>query len=149
MMRTVRFNARAIVVSLLVAMPLFAQVAEGDRHYAARAEGASGARAKATEIDAAIASYERAIAQNANDLDAHGKLLRAYRFRGAYVATSVEEKKRIYGSAKTAGDRALAAVARALASRGVKADGPEKTVANAARTLPGAGIIYLWDAVNW
>jgi hypothetical protein len=148
-MRTARFNARAIALSFFVTMPLFAQVAEGDRHYGARAEGANGARAKATEIDAAIAAYQRAIAQNANDLEAHGKLLRAYRFRGAFVATSADEKKRIYGAAKTAGERALAALGRALAARGVKADAPEKTVANAARAIPGAGAIYLWDAVNW
>ena len=52
------------------------QVADGDRHYANRAEGASGGVAKAGPIDAAIAAYQRAIAANANDLEAHAKLLR-------------------------------------------------------------------------
>jgi hypothetical protein len=148
-MRSIGFNARATLVALAFTLPLFAQVADGDRHYANRAEGANGAVAKAGPIDAAIAAYGRAIAQNANDIDAHAKLLRAYRFKGAYVATSLDEKKRIYGAAKTAGEQALAAVARALASRGVKANAPEKNVAAAIRSIPGAASVYLWDAINW
>jgi len=123
-------------------MPLVAQVAEGDRHWSARAEGAS-------HVDAAIAAYGRAIAANANDLEAHAKLLRAYRFKGAYHAKSADQKKQIYGTAKTAGEKALTAVARALASRNVKADAAEKTIAAAAKSIPHAAEVYLWDAVNW
>lgn len=149
MMRTIRFNARAIAVALFIAAPVFAQVADGDRHYANRAAGANGARAVAGPIDSAIAAYQRAIAANANDLEAHGRLLRAYRFKGAYVASNIEQKKQIYATAKTAGDRALVAVNRALTAKGVKADAPEKTVANAARAIPGAADVYLWDAINW
>lgn len=137
------------IVSLAVAVPLFAQTAEGDRQYAARATGANGAHATAAPIDAAIAAYQRAIAQNPNDVDAHGKLLRAYRYKGAYVATSNDEKKKVYGDAKTAGQRALAVVGKLLTARGVKPDAPEKTVADAARAIPGAGEVYLWDAINW
>ncbi|HYK04955.1 MAG TPA: hypothetical protein VE974_24590 [Thermoanaerobaculia bacterium] len=149
MMTTARFNARAIAAALFLTVPLFAQVADGDRHYANRAEGASGAQAKAAPIDAAIAAYQRAIAANANDLDAHGKLLRAYRFKGAYAATSTDQKKQIYGTAKTAGEQALAAVGRALTAKGVKPDAPDKTVATAARAINDAAEVYLWDAVNW
>jgi hypothetical protein len=149
MMTTVRFNARAIAAALFLTVPLYAQVADGDRHYANRAEGATGARAKAAPIDAAIAAYQLAIAANANDLGAHAKLLRAYRFKGAFTTTSTDQKKQVYALAKTAGNHALAAVGRALAAKGVKADAPEKTVANAARTINGAGEVYLWDAINW
>lgn len=141
-MRVHRFNARAIAVALAFTLPVFAQVADGDRHYAQRAAGAP-------HTDAAIAAYQRAIAQNANDLTAHARLLRAYRFKGAYLAKSNEEKKKVYGVAKTAGEQALAAVGRQLAARGVKADAPEKTVAAAARAIDGAADVYLWDAVNW
>jgi hypothetical protein len=148
-MRTIGFNARAIVLAAAVALPLFGQVADGDRHYANRADGAAGGVAKAAPIDAAIAAYQRAIAQNTNDLEAHAKLLRAYRFKGAYVATSLEDKKKIYGVAKMAGEHALNAVGRALAARGVKVDAPEKTVATAARSIPGVADVYLWDAINW
>ena len=148
-MRPGRFNARAIVLFLLLTTPLAAQIADGDRHYRNRAEGATGAQAKAAPIDAAIAAYSRAIAQNPNDVEAHARLLRAYRFKGAHVASSTDEKKNVYGAAKAAGEKALAAVARALAAKNVKPDAPAKTVAAAARTIPGATEVYLWDAVNW
>src|SRR5687767_2409296 len=97
--------------SLFVVL-LFASVAltEGDRHWSQRAEGATGGRALAAPIDRAIASYERAIAQDAASLEPRWKLLRALRFKGAYVARTNEEKKAIYSRAKTAGDEALALV---------------------------------------
>ncbi|HEV7764993.1 MAG TPA: hypothetical protein VGQ76_08335 [Thermoanaerobaculia bacterium] len=136
-------------VLLAAAVPLFAQTAEGDRQYAARATGASGARAAAGPIDAAIAAYQHAIAQNANDVDAHAKLLRAYRFKGAYVAQTIDEKKKVYSDAKTAGQRALVVVGKLLTAHGVKPDAAEKTVADAARAIPGAPEVYLWDAINW
>jgi tetratricopeptide (TPR) repeat protein len=139
----------SVVVAALLTTPLSAQLAEGDRHYAARATGAQGARAKAAPIEAAIAAYQRAIAQNPNDVEAHARLLRAYRFKGAYVAASTDEKKKIYAAAKSAGETALGVVGRMLASRGVKADASEKKVAEAARAIPGAADVYLWDAVNW
>jgi len=139
----------AAILTLALTTSLFAQVAEGDKHYAMRAEGAQGAHAVATHVDAAIAAYQRAVAANANDLEAHARLLRAYRFKGAYVARTNEEKKSIYGHAKTAGEAALAAVNRALAAKGVKANAAEKQTADALRGTRGAADVYLWDAVNW
>ncbi|HEX7830225.1 MAG TPA: hypothetical protein VF787_11245 [Thermoanaerobaculia bacterium] len=137
------------VLALALALPVLAQVAEGDKHFAARAEGAQGARATATQIDAAIAAFQRAVAQNGNDLEARYKLLRAYRFKGAYVAQTNDQKKAVYATAKTAGDAALAAVNKVLAAKGVKSNAPEKQVADALRGTRGAGEIYLWDSVNW
>ena len=146
-----RKPASLLLLSLIIATPLFAQVADGDRHYALRAEGAQGGRARTEQIDAAIAAYQRALAQNAGDVDAQWKLLRAYRFKGAYAAQTNEQKKAIYAVAKTAGERARAVVERLLAARGVKSPSTasEKEVANAARAIPGAAQVYLWDAVNW
>jgi len=131
---------------LLFTLPLLAEVADGDKFYSARAEGAAGARAKAEPIDAAIRAYQHALAANPNDLDAHWKLLRAYRYKGAYVAANVEQKKQIYGLAKTAGAKALAAVNARL---GTNAKSSERQVADVARKVPGAGEVFLWDAVNW
>ena len=145
-MKRMSFNARATALLLLLTVPLLAQVADGDRHYAARAEGASGARAKADNIDAAIAAYQRALSANSNDLEAHWKLLRAYRYKGAYVAANAEQKKQIYGLAKTAGEKAVAAVHKRL---GTSEKSSEKQVADAARKVPGAGEAFFWDAVNW
>ena len=137
-MRKTGFNARAIAVALVIALPLFGQVAEGDRQYETRANGT---------IDAAIAAYSRAIAQNPKDLVAHARLLRAYRFKGACVAKTNEEKKKVYSLAKTAGQKAVAAVVATIGPRAAKAD--EKTMAALVRPIPGAADVYLWDAVNW
>lgn len=141
----------SLVLTLLITAPLAAQVAVGDQHWAARAEGHVGGRAKAGQIDAAIAAFQRAVAQNPNDLEARWKLLRAYRFKGAYVALSNDEKRTVYSEAKKAGEDALAALARELRAKGIPSisKGNEKQIADAARTLPGAGDVFLWDAVNW
>ncbi len=136
----------ALALILLLATPLSAQVADGDRHYARRAEGAQGARARAEHIDAAIAAYQRAVAQTPADLEAHAKLLRAYRFKGAYVATTNEQKKQVYGMAKDAGEKAIPIVNARLR---VTKKSSEKQVADAARGVPGAGEVFVWDAVNW
>jgi tetratricopeptide (TPR) repeat protein len=140
----------ALVLTLAAALPLAAQIDVGDRHYAQRAEGAQGARASAQHVDAAIAAFQRAIAQNPNDLEAHARLLRAIRFKGAYVAASNEEKKQIYGAAKKAGDAALAVIDRHLAPKGLKrGKSTNQQIADAMRNVPGAGAVFLWDAINW
>lgn len=141
----------AFGLALLFAAAAMAQVAEGDQHWALRAEGHQGGHAKATQVDAAIAAYQRAIAQNPNDLEPRWKLLRAVRFKGMYVATTNDEKKAVYNQGKAAGKDATALLERDLAAKGMKSpgDAKEKTVADIARTIPGAGEIYLWDAINW
>ncbi|PYQ36293.1 MAG: hypothetical protein DMF57_00555 [Acidobacteria bacterium] len=145
---------RAIAVSafvLLSAAVGAGQLPDGDQHWAARAEGHQGGRASATHIDAAIAAYQRAVTLNPNDLEPRSKLLRAIRFKGAYVATTKDEKKKIYDMGKSAGEEALAIIDRQLAAKGLRSvtKATEKEVADAARTLPGAGEVFHWDAVNW
>lgn len=140
-----------VIASILIASAGQAQIAEGDADWAKRAEGHEGGHAKAAHADAAIAAYQRAVAQNPNDLEARWKLLRTVRFKGAYVATSSDEKKKIYDQGKKEGESALALVDRLLTAKGVKSvsKATEKEVADVARTIPGADEIFLWDAVNW
>ena len=145
---------KRIVISALIlaaATAASGQVADGDKEWALRAEGHQGGRAKAGRIDAAIAAYQRAIAQNPNDLEARWKLLRAIRFKGTYVAASSEEKKNVYGLGKKLGGDALAIVGRQLAAKGVSSisKASEQQVADAAKTIPGAAEVFFWDAVNW
>jgi tetratricopeptide (TPR) repeat protein len=116
-------------ILLLIAATATAQIPDGDQHWAMRAEGQQGGRAQAGHIDAAIAAYRKAIAQNPNDLEPRWKLLRAIRFKGAYVAATPEAKKAVYAEGKKAGEEALAVVAR--------------------HPGPGVAAVYLWDAVNW
>jgi len=136
---------------LFVAAIAQAQVSEGDEHWNGRAEGHQGGVAKSGPIDAAIAAYQKAVAQNPNDLAARWKLLRAIRFKGAYVAISNDQKKPIFDTAKKAGDEALALVYRQLAAKGLQSasKASEKQVADAARSLDGAGEIFFWDSVSW
>jgi tetratricopeptide (TPR) repeat protein len=136
---------------LILAVPSLAQVADGDQQWAVRAEGHQAGKAKPAHVDAAIAAYQKAVAQNANDLDARWKLLRAVRFKGMYVASSADEKKAVYNQGKDAGKQAIALLEKQLAAKGVKSltDASEKQVADAARAIPGAGEIFLWDAINW
>jgi tetratricopeptide (TPR) repeat protein len=136
---------------LLVAAFAQAQVSEGDQHWDARAEGHQGGVAKTGPIDAAIAAYQRAVAQNPNDLGARWKLLRAMRFKGAYVATTNDQKKPIFDAAKKAGEEALTVVDHQLAAKGLQSvsKASEKQVADAARSIDGAGEIFFWDSVNW
>jgi tetratricopeptide (TPR) repeat protein len=131
------------------AFPAAAQVSDGDQHWNARAEGHVGGRAKAAPIDAAIAAYQKAVAQDPNNLEARWKLLRAMRFKGAYVGATNVEKKNIYAGAKAVGESAIAIVNRLLAAKNVKSNAPEKQIAEASRTIPGAGEIFFWDSVNW
>jgi tetratricopeptide (TPR) repeat protein len=138
-------------LAFLFSASAIAQIAEGDQHWAVRAEGHQGGHAKAVQVDAAIAAYQKAIAQNPNDIEPRWKLLRALRFKGMYVATTADDKKRIYNDGKAAGNDAMALLDKQLAARGIASPekAGEKQVADAARAIPGAGEIFLWDSINW
>src|SRR5712692_9165004 len=100
------------VVLMATAATAPAQIAEGDQHWALRAEGHQSGRAKASHVDAAIAAYQRAVTQNPSDLEARWKLLRGLRFKGSYVASTSDEKKQIYTAAKKAGAETLSLLDR-------------------------------------
>jgi tetratricopeptide (TPR) repeat protein len=149
-MRAMRIAA-AIVLATLTVSAASAQLAQGDAEWAARAEGHQSGRAKAARIDAAIAAYQKAVTEDPNNLEPRWKLLRSLRFKGAYVATTNDEKKQVYNRGKKAGEEALALLDRRLTQKGLKSftKATEKQVADAARDIPGAGEVLLWDAINW
>jgi hypothetical protein len=143
-------RAMAMALMILVASAVMAQTPEGDQHWNARAEGSQNGHAKPDHVNAAIAAYQRSIAQDPNDLEPRWKLLRALRFKGAYVASTNDEKKQIYGQAKKAGEEALTVLDKRLAAKGIDpAKATEQQVADAAKSIPGAGEMFLWDAINW
>ena len=149
-MRAMRIAAAAALLTF-VASTGFAQLADGDAAWALRAEGHQGGHAMAAHADAAIAAYQKAVSQDPNDLEPRWKLLRSLRFKGAYVAQTTDEKKAVYSQAKKAGEDALALVDRRLTQKGLKSftKATEKQVADVAKDIPGAGEIFLWDAINW
>ncbi len=141
----------ASLLGILMTSAVMAQVPEGDQHWAARAEGSQNGHAKADHANAAIAAYQKAITTDPNDLEPRWKLLRALRFKGAYVATTNDEKKQIYAQAKNAGEDALKVLDKRLATKGINSvsKATEQQVAEAAKTIPGAGEMFLWDSINW
>src|ERR1700694_2556469 len=146
-MRNIVLISALLVIAASAAL---AQIGDGDQHWAARATGHQGGRAAAAEVDAAIAAYQRAIAQYPNDLEPRWKLLRAIRFKGAYVASTNADKKTIYDMGKRAGEEAVAIIDRQLAAKGLRSvtKATEKEVADAARSIPGAAEVFQWDAAN-
>ncbi|MGZ8833389.1 MAG: hypothetical protein ACXW19_09385 [Thermoanaerobaculia bacterium] len=144
-------RAMAAVLLILVASVATAQIADGDQHWNMRAEGAQNGHARADHINAAILAYQKATATDPNDLEARWKLLRSLRFKGAYVATTNEEKRQVYSQAKLAGDDAMKVVDRQLAAKGINSvsKATEKQIADVAKAVPGVPEIFLWDAINW
>src|SRR5258708_35578415 len=96
-----KIRSRRQIIAILFSLLLFiatagmAQVADGDHHLTQRAEGHTGGHAKSAHVDAAIAAYQRALAQQPDDLEARWRLLRAYRFKGSYVATTEDEETKV------------------------------------------------------
>ncbi|MGZ5477341.1 MAG: hypothetical protein ACXWH1_12695 [Thermoanaerobaculia bacterium] len=144
-------RAMAAVLLILVASAATAQIADGDQHWNMRAEGAQNGHARADHINAAILAYQKATATDPNDLEARWKLLRSLRFKGAYVASTNEEKRQVYSQAKLAGDDAMKVVDRQLAAKGINSvsKATEKQIADVAKAVPGVPEIFLWDAINW
>src|SRR5215213_7584031 len=101
-------SAGAAIALALTASVAFAQIPDGDRAWANRAAGAAAGHARAEPINTAIAAYQLAVTQHPNNIEARWKLLRAYRFKGAYVASTNAEKKDVYSQAKKAGTDAIA-----------------------------------------
>jgi tetratricopeptide (TPR) repeat protein len=135
-------------ILLFTATTAAAQVSDGDALYDRRAEGHQGARASGENINAAIAAYERAIAQNPGDLLARARLLRALRFKGAYVARNNEEKKQVYATGKRVSGEAMKVVAAAVKPLTIEKSA-EKDLARASAKVPHASEIFYWDSVVW
>lgn len=140
-----------VVLTLLFAGPLSASVAEGDRHWARRAEGSEGATARPEPVEAAITAYERALRGDPTNLNARWKLMRALRFKGAYVARDANAKKALFDQGRTIGEKGITVVESILRTRGISRPDKASTeqVAGIARAIPGAGELYLWDAITW
>lgn len=144
-------SAATLVTALLATPNLHASISEGDRHWANRADGLRGTIASAQPVDAAIAEYKRALEADPSDLEPRWKLMRALRFKGAYVARSLDAKKELFDEGRRVGAQGIALLEAQLRKRGVS--NPDKAspkvIARIAKEIPGAGALYLWDAINW
>lgn len=152
----IRSSLRALVASLLsvasthsaAAADAAAPVARGDAAWERRAEGAQGARAQRAPIAAAVAAYEEAVQADPANLEARWKLLRALWFEGDYVATTNEEKQRLFGRGKTVSEEAWAVVAKRVGAGKLAAERAANRAA-ALRGIPEAAPLLLWTAADW
>ncbi len=123
-------------------------LARGDAAWERRAEGAQGGRAARAPIAAAVAAYEEALAAAPTSLEAHWKLLRALWFEGEYVASSSDEKQKVFGRGKTVSESAWAVVAKRVGAGKLAAERPADRAA-ALRGIPEAPPLLLWSAADW
>ncbi|HEV7504586.1 MAG TPA: hypothetical protein VGS07_06730 [Thermoanaerobaculia bacterium] len=147
-----RFLCLLTLVSLLLPSTLTAQadaIAAGDAAYARRAEGHQGAKAQPGPINEAIADFERAVKEQPDRLEGSWKLLRALHFKGDFVASTNDEKQKVFGRGKEVAEAAISRLAKRAGGR-AKLDA--MTPAQAAKALAGApeaAPLFLWSAVDW
>ena len=118
------------------------RVAEGDRAYAQRAEGASGAIADPARIEPALVAYRAALNLDPDLVSARSGLLRALFFRGGFCNESGAVQKKTFDEAKELAEESIRRLEkRAKESRLPKLD--------ALRAIPGAAALYFWSGVAW
>lgn len=126
-------------------------IADADRLWAARGEGASSGEVPPSRIDPVVAMCRRAIELDPDSLEPRWRLMRAFYFKGEHTTRDPEEKKRIFDEGKRAGDEAIALLRKKVAAatgRPTEKEGPV-ALAPVAKAIPGAAQTFLWDGVNW
>lgn len=156
-MRSVRGLAVAAVLVLAPSAPAAdepgpgAALAEADRLWAARGEGATSGLVPAARIDPVIAACRRAVELDPESLEPRWRLTRAFYFKGEYTTRDPEEQKRIFDEGKQAGEEAIDVIRKkvsAATGRRTTDDGPV-ALAGPAREIPGAAATFLWAGVDW
>lgn len=120
-----------------------AALAEGDDHYARRAEGAKGAVPNPEHVDAAMAAYRRALTLDPHSLEARAGLLRAIFFRGGFCDITPVYQVKIFEDAKRLAEETVQALEKSLGSP----HGAARI--QALRGIPAATRVYFWAAVSW
>lgn len=139
------------VTTFVLASPLFGSISDGDQHWSVRAEGSKGPVAAPGPVDAAIEAYRETLEGDPANLEARWKLMRALRFKGSYVASDNESKKKIFDEGRRIGEKGVTTLESMIREKGI--DRPDRAspaeIARVAKSIPGAGELYLWDAINW
>lgn len=141
----------SVALATVVAFSAVAQVPAGDAHWENRAANNDGARANSVEIDAAIAAYQEAIRKDGTSLEARWKLVRALRFKAAYVARTEDDKREILSVARNVSGAAVSEIEKKVRSKGVRSleNASDEQIAKAAGTIPEAAAVFYWDSVAW
>jgi tetratricopeptide (TPR) repeat protein len=131
--------------------PAAETLAEADRFWAARGEGATSGAVSPGRIDPVIAACRRAITLDPESLEGRWRLMRALYFKGEHTTRVPEEQKQIFADGKTAGEEALAVIRKKVALATGRPAGKEGPVAlaPAAKSIPGAAAAFLWNGIDW
>jgi hypothetical protein len=118
-------------------------VAQGDAHYARRAEGSAGPIARVEQAELALGSYRAAVLADPSSVPARWRLMRALYFRGTFCATPRDQVRRLRDESKANADEGLRLLERSLGG----ATGEARV--RALRARPEAAALYFWSAVAW
>jgi tetratricopeptide (TPR) repeat protein len=128
-------NAAAVVASA---------IADGDAHYARRAEGARGGTALPFHVDGAIVEYRRALALDSRSFEARLRLMRAFFFRTGFCGPmDARDEIRMLDEAKRIAEEAVAELDADTGRHKARVQ------VDAARAIVPAAEAYLWAAVSW
>ncbi len=117
-------------------------MAEGDRRYAARAEGSRGSIADKGPINAAIEAYAAARAADPDSIPAQVALMRALFFRGGFTGEAGAEQKKSFDAAKAVADDAMRRLERRLKPV------PEPSRHEALAAIPDVAALHFWSGVS-
>lgn len=148
---------RLSLLSLLLAFPPLwgaeeaAPLAEADRLWATRAEGAEGAVAAPGPVDGVAAACRAAIAADPGSLEARWRLMRALYFKGEYATKGTDAQKAVFDEGRKVGEEALLLIRKSVPAP------PGKSLAKAdpveiAPLAKGRGDVlacFFWAAVDW
>jgi hypothetical protein len=138
-----------ILAGALVALALVAgdraaseSMAEAERQYGRRGEGARGAVADTSRIDAAIDAYGAARAADPDSIPAQVGLMRALFFRGGFTGEQGAEQKASFAAAKAVADDAMRRLERRLKAA------PKRSRREALATIPDVAALHFWAGVS-
>jgi tetratricopeptide (TPR) repeat protein len=132
-----------IAAALLLAADLASLLAQGDAHYARRAEGAVGARAQPGEVERAIDSYRAALAADPGSNLARARLIRAVFFRTSFCEAPNDVRRRLLAEARDVANEGVRRVDAGLGN----ATGAARL--DALRRVDHAVELHFWAAVAW
>ena len=111
-MKRIAIAAALFMLALATAVPAVADMSDlirtGDEHYVNKNDGHAGSTLAPGPIAKAIASYEQALAEGPNSVEAAWKLMRALYFQGTYADMEKDTAKAIFKRGTDLGERALA-----------------------------------------
>ncbi len=155
--------AACIVLSLVVrsapaiaaeAPDYDAALAEGDRAWLRRAEGAAADVAAPGPVDEALAAWRRASSARPDALAPRWRVMKGLYFKGEYTGLDRARQQEIFDQGRTEGERALdllrkaASAAPSAAGRKLGAASPVE-LAPYLKANPDAVPAFLWAAVDW